>query len=198
MKRLILVLAILALASPVFAGFGTTIIDGSFGSAAPAECTTSTDSVQVAFATSANSSAEVSGTSYRGQFFTLAAATTITGVSLTVIDGNTDTGSVTCHLFAYDTSGDAPTGSSLASVTVNASDISGTSTEHFFAFSSAYSATAGDYCIYFIANDSAKMSISRTNTGVAGTAAILSSNSGSTWAEQAYDYLGEGVYGCSD
>lgn len=199
MKR-ILILTILLMSSLAWAG-STTVVVGqvSSGSGGGGACSTSTDSVQFAFADTeeGRSAGACTTTTYRGQYFILSGATVLTGVSLLCNRDVNPTGNTTIYLYAYDTEGDAPSGSALASCTVANSSLSATATETFFEFSSPYSASASTYCVYAVTEDA--FVISRTNTNpVANSTSILSTDSGSSWSEGAsYDYLGEGIYGCN-
>lgn len=82
----------------------------------------------------------------RGQTFTLDANKTIKSIKVKLSKVGSPTGNLTLTLKA--TSSGLPTGSALATATIDVSTLTGTATLYEFVLGTPYAATAGVYCFY--------------------------------------------------
>jgi len=193
-KYLVLALSILLVASFASAKIYYRVAGGVASGEAPS-CTTDNDSQLVAFSDeTTNASRTSTDTVWYGQYFELASAATITGVSFEAQRYGTS-GTYNLYLYEYDTTSDAPTGDVLATHSADVSALPGSATETFFEFSSYPELSAGDYIVYAVGPDASNgVGWSRSLNDINGTYMYYN---GSSWSENAsYDMRGLGIYGC--
>ncbi|MCK5018171.1 MAG: hypothetical protein KAS32_14035 [Candidatus Peribacteraceae bacterium] len=158
-------------------------------------CTVDNDSQQYAFETTSDTARTADATLFEGGIWAVGTTYDITGISLHCQWIDSSSGTVTLHLYEYDTVGDAPTGDEVGSITVDTNTLPASHTEHFFEFASAITLTADtDYCFYFVAAGGGKISLTYEYSPITANRELRYDEG---WAEGTDGNRGLGVYGCA-